>query len=339
MTAPDATIAPIARANPLRVLFVTNYAQARKTSGAAGIFAERQKQSLLELGVDVRSFDLGPSHSPFALFRSWRELRREIRRTQPDLLHAQYGTIVGAVSVLTGHPTVITFGGGDLQHGAVSWLRAFIGHSLSNFAILFAKANICVSERMRQAMWWRRKSAYVIPHGVDVNLFTPGSRDDARAVLGIKRDARVVALDGARDPRMKGLDIVRAAVEIARETLPNVELFVIRNVPPEQMPLVDRAADALICASKSEGSPNVVKEALACGTPVIAVPVGDVEERLRGVEPSAIVDRTPEAIAKAIVEVTRDPRRCNGREKVMALSLERTAERVIAVYEKALGRS
>jgi glycosyltransferase involved in cell wall biosynthesis len=192
---------------------------------------------------------------------------------------------------------------------------------------------------MRQAMWWRRKSAYVIPHGVDVKLFTPGSRDDARAVLGIKRDARVVVLDGARDPRTKGFDVVSAAVEIAKQTLPDLELFIIRNVAPEQMPLVDRAADALICASRLEGSPNVVKEALACGTPVIGVRVGDIEERLRGVEPSAVVDRTPEAIAKAIVDITRNPRRCNGREKVMDLSLERTAERVVAVYKSALGRS
>lgn len=338
LNALDATIAPVAHADPLHVLFVTNYAQARLRSAAAGIFSERLKASLLAKGVDVRTFDIGMSHSPVSLFRSLIALRREIRRTHPDLLHAQYGTVVAAVCALTFHPTVITFAGGDLQHGAVPWLRSFTGHLMSNLAALFAKANICVSERMRQAMWWRRGSTYVIPHGVDVDIFKPGSREDARAFLGINRNARVVALDGARDPKTKGLDIVSEAVEIAKKELPDVELFVVRGLTPEQMPLVHRAADALICASKLEGSPNVVKEALACNTPVIGVHVGDIEERLEGVEPSAVVDRNPQAIAQAIVDITRTPRRCNGREKVLDLSLERIAERVLEVYKKAAPR-
>jgi glycosyltransferase involved in cell wall biosynthesis len=334
----------------MRVLFVTNYQQVRARSSAAGIFVEREMQSLRDLGVDMSEYDIGASYAPRALVRGWRGLRAEIRRTRPDLLHAQYGTIVALIAVLTMHPTVITFGGGDLQPGEyhsgapgaqprlavpLSWLRSYAAIVLSHAAALLAVRMICVSERLRSALRWRRGAAAVIPRGVDLAFFSPGSRDEARALLGWDPRARVVLTDGGRDWKTKGLDITTAAVDLAKKSLPDLELRVIRDIPPHQMPLLYRAADVLVCASRAEGSPNVVKEALGCALPVIGVRVGDVEERLAGVTPSAIVDRTPEAIASAIVELVRDPRRSNGPEVIAPLSRQRTAERILDVYRAA----
>src|SRR5689334_23262391 len=112
--------------SPLRVLFVGNYASARSQSSCAGIFVDRQANSLRQLGVTVETFDIGSSHSPLALLRSWFRLRQTIRAVRPDVLHAQYGTIVSIVTVLTNHPTVITFSGSDLLPGAsISLMRTY----------------------------------------------------------------------------------------------------------------------------------------------------------------------------------------------------------------------
>jgi glycosyltransferase involved in cell wall biosynthesis len=118
--------------------------------------------------------------------------------------------------------------------------------------------------------------------------------------------------------------------------LPNAELQLISNIPHHRMPLLYRAADVLLCASKSEGSPNVVKEALACNLPVVSVPVGDVSERLDGVHPSVVVERDPAVIGEALFEILLNRKRSNGREHVCHLALENIARQVINVYRQAL---
>lgn len=321
----------------MRVLFITNYRGAWAYYPPAGIFVERQADSLRNAGVDVLFFDLGRSHSPLALARRLLELRREIRRSAPDLIHAQYGTLVGLVAALTLHPMVITFGGSDVLVGAsASPVRIYLGIFLSNLASLFARRVICVSDELRRALWWRRRGVVVIPRGVNLQQFRPGPRDEARAELGWDLEARIVLIDGLRDPQNKGLSIARRAIEIVQEELPDTQLVIVEAVQPDRMPVLLRAADALICASRQEGSPNIVKESLACALPVVGVRVGDVPERLAGAEPGGVVDRTPEAIARALVPILRQRQRSNGPEIVRQLSLEAIASRITGVYDEVV---
>jgi glycosyltransferase involved in cell wall biosynthesis len=95
------------------------------------------------------------------------------------------------------------------------------------------------------------------------------------------------------------------------------------------------AADCLVLASSSEGSPNVVKEALMCNLPVISTRVGDVESLLAGVTPSYIVRDEPEAIAQAVIDCIRLGARSNGREVAANLASEIVARQVLRFYEAA----
>lgn len=335
---PTYRAAPTDEGTGIRILFVTNYRDGWSENASHGTFAERQARSLREAGVDVSSFDIGRSHSPIALLKSLSALRAEIRRVKPDLLHAQQGTVVSLVTALALHPMIITYTGADILPGAsVSKLRVYLGIALSNLSLLRARRAICMTQQMHKAIWWRRSRVTIIPHGVDTTVFTPGSREEARAALGWDPQRPIIMIDGARDPRNKGLDVAEAAARLARVDLPDLELFVSKGISPERMPVYFRAADALICASRQEGSPNVVKEAMACALPVIGVPVGDVPERLAGVEPSVVVARDAAAIARAIVEIARGRRRSNGPRFVEEISLPRIAARVVNVYEQALG--
>ncbi|MDK2742981.1 MAG: GNAT family N-acetyltransferase [Nitrospira sp. BO4] len=322
----------------LHVVVVSNHWGVKTSTPSAGIFVDRQIASLERVGVRISTFDIGASHSPIQIVKKWLELCRLVRRLNPDLVHAQYGTITGFVSTFVSKPAVISYCGNDLRAGAsVSNVRMCLGICLSNMAALRARALICKSTQLRQALWWRRHRAIVIPSGIDLELFTPGPRDIARKQLGWDERNPIVILNVRNDPTNKGLDLAMKAMQIVRSRISEAELRLIENIEPERMPLCYRAADVLLCASLSEGSPNVVKEALACNLPVVSTPVGDVPERLAGVQPSTVVLRDAEAIGEALVKTLLERKRSNGREHVATLSMENVAQRVLDVYQAALG--
>lgn len=323
---------------PLRVLAVSNHWGLAKDLPFFCIFMDRQLNSLKDIGVRIDTFDIGTSHSPFKLFRKCLELRRKVRQLNPDIVHSLYGTISGFLAVCSGQSTVVSFCGNDLLPGAsVSPLRMYFGFLLSNLSALGARGMICKSEELRHALWWRRSQAQIIPNGVDLKVFSPGAQDEARKQLKWDLHCPIVILNAGGDPERKGLDVAEMAMQHVRFRIPEAELHIISGVEPSRMPLYYRAADVLLCASKAEGSPNVIKEALACNLPVVSCPVGDVAERLKGVHPSVIVPRDPQLMGEAIANMLLTKRRSNGREQMLALDLHVVARRVLDVYRSALG--
>jgi len=320
------------------VLVVSNHWGEKASIPWAGIFVDRQISSLERAGVRVTTFDIGRSHSTVHIVKKWLDLRKLVKRLDPDLVHAQYGTITGLVSTFVSKPTIISYCGNDLLGGApISKGRRWLGFFLSNVAALRAQALVCKSAQLRQALWWRQHRAVVIPNGVDLSLFAPGSQNEARKELGWNLENPIAIINAGSDPKRKGVDLVQAAMDFVRVRLPNAELQVISNVEPTRMVLHYRAADVLLCVSRSEGSPNAVKEALACNLPIVSTPVGDVPERLANVQPSIVVSRDAEAMGNALVKILLERKRSNGREHVASLSLENIAQRVLRVYHSVLG--
>jgi len=317
----------------MRIMVVSNHWGVNDTKTFSGHFVDRMIDSLRIIGHEVTGFDVGTNHSPWVLFRQCLALREEARSV--DIIHARYGTIVAFLSVLSGKPAVITFAGSDLLPGAsISKLRTHAGIFLSNFASLFASAIICVSEELQQALWWKKDVAVVIPGGVDLSVFTPGDQMDARKKLGWVGTHPIAIINAARDPENKGLPLALEAMEFVKTAIPNVELKIIEGIQPNDMHLCYRAADVLVSASRQEGSPNVIKEALACNLPVVSTPVGDAKLRLEGVPPSAIVPRDSRLMASALIDILKLRKKCNGREHVLALGLEKVALQVHEVYSK-----
>jgi glycosyltransferase involved in cell wall biosynthesis len=322
---------------PCHVLAISNHWHAKKSNVAAGIFVDRQLRSLKDVGVRISTFDVGTSHSPARLFENWLKIRWTTKQLCPDIIHAQYGTVVALLSVAAGKPAIISFCGADLLPSAsVSVSRRVVGFFLSNVAALFAKRVICKSEGLKEALWWRHRGATVIPSGVDLDLFSPGSQDDARQELGWATGRPTALFSVGGDAKIKGLDLVEAAMKEVRSKIANADLRIISNVDPVQMPLYYRAADVLLFASSAEGSPNVIKEALACNLPIVSTAVGDVPERLVNVHPSAVVPRDPKVFGAAVLKILMTRQRSNGREHAAHFSQETIARQILQVYKSVL---
>ena len=103
------------------------------------------------------------------------------------------------------------------------------------------------------------------------------------------------------------------------------------------MPTLFNAADVLLLTSDREGSPNTVKEAMACNLPVVATDVGDVRSRLDGVANSHVA-ADDDRLADAVEAVLRRGQRSDGRDAIRPLSTERMAERIHGVYAEVLGQ-
>jgi glycosyltransferase involved in cell wall biosynthesis len=174
----------------------------------------------------------------------------------------------------------------------------------------------------------------VVPNGVDVDLFRPIDRAQAREELGWDANSRIALFAANPDVPRKRHWLATAACERAAERLPDVRLEVAVDVTPDRMPLLMSAADCLLITSSIEGSPNVVKEALMCNLPVVATPAGDIAELLDRVEPSWLCEPTEIALAEALVECLSAPCRSNGRQLSSRLDAKKVAGTLFEIYER-----
>jgi glycosyltransferase involved in cell wall biosynthesis len=324
----------------MRILFVVP-GDSSDTAGTSMIFVKRQAESLQREGLEVDSFYLRSRTSPRVLAAEFRRFRGEIKRLNPGVVHAHYGTMTALFAALNAgrKPLVITYRGSDLNGSLrVSKFRSAVGRWMSQAAALRAARIVCVSRGLRRRLWWRRNKVIVLPSGVDAELFRPEARASARARLGWPESDRVVLFNAGRDPRTKRLDLAQAAVEAAKETLPGLRLEIMSGqTGPDAVPTWMNASDCLLVTSDAEGSPTVVQEALACGLPVVSVDVGDIVERLEQVRNTRIVARDPRSIGEALVELVREPLRTNGPEAARDLSLLCIAQRLRELYAEICG--
>jgi teichuronic acid biosynthesis glycosyltransferase TuaC len=319
----------------LRILTVTNM-YPTPSAPMFGIFVEEQVASLRRRGlaVDVLLVN-GVEEGWGAYLRGYGSIRQALRRTQYDLVHAHYvfsGDLLIGQRLLPGvrvPPVVLTQHGIETQIGWTAPLCRWTSRRVTR--------SIATSRRVEQALGL--PDIVILPCGVDTALFQPMPAVEARAALGLPQAARLVLFAGVARRPEKRFDLIEAAVARLRETQPNIQLVVAESEPHERMPLFMNACDVLILASTAEGSPMVVKEAMACNLPIVSVPVGDVEEVIGGTAGCYLAEPNAESLARQLSLALAFDSRTNGREAVMrTLSLDAIATRLEGLYWEMLER-
>ncbi len=298
-------------------------------------FFRQQLDSLAREGVESRTVAVSGSRtvtdtdargrSSFDYVRFYGRVLRASAESI-DLVHANYGLTAPMALAQPRRPVVLSFWGSDLS-GRVG--------QLSRQCARRADAVIVMSEQMAGML---PVDAHVIPHGVDLSVFRPASQRMAREAVGWRHEQKHVLFPYAKQRPVKNYPRAAAVVKaVERELGEPVPLQTLHGVDHERMPDYMNAADALLVTSHHEGSPNAVKEALACNLPVVSTAVGDVAERLDGVNPSFVCE-TDEALQAGLLAVLGRGERSNGRQAVEPLGIDRMGKRLRTVYDSVLSR-
>lgn len=328
----------------LRILVVTNIYPSKRMP-FLGTFVEQQVKGLLQVGVAVEVLFVDREQNGMKeYFGLGKQIHHSCEKFCPDLVHAMFGGIIAETTtrVIRDRPTVVSFCGSDLLGEKLSGpLRKII----SGFGVLASwkaakRANgIIVKSRNLQDALPKSiplSKVKIIPNGVDLSRFKPLDRDKCRQQLGWDLHRfHLLFPTNLGDPR-KRFFLAKAAVEIIKQRGIQVELHQLRGVPHSEVPIWLNASDGILLTSLDEGSPNIVKEALACDLPVVSVDVGDVKERIQKIEGCYIALPEPCDIASKLALLQAGPKRVLGRIAMKDLSLEHVAIRLKKFYQELL---
>jgi glycosyltransferase involved in cell wall biosynthesis len=323
-----------------KVLIVSNMYPTLRDP-AFGKFVEAQVEALRKLGCQQDVLLIQGKNKFVKYLSGIYAIRKRVRSHSYSHVHAYYG-LCGFVAVCQNEvPVIVTYCGSDLNPGFAgrkrARLRSFVIIVLGQLASLRASVCIVRSREMLSRLWWSkaRTRAHIITSGLDLHRFTPTGRLEARRRLGWPLEHPVVlfACADAALPAVKRPELAKAVMEEVRHILPEVELKIVAGRPQEELPNHYNAADVLLLTSANEGSPNVVKEALACNLPVVSTRVGDVPELLAGLKNCYVCLPNAVDLASKVIEVLGSRERTNSRDRMKAYSLERTSVAILNAYQ------
>jgi glycosyltransferase involved in cell wall biosynthesis len=293
-----------------------------------GPFVRDLVEGVRASGVDVHVLAFDGRTRRRAYAEAALTLRRTLRRGRFDIVHAHYG-LTGMVALAQqSAPVVVTFHGSDA--GYIRW-QAWVSW-------IVARCTTPVFVSMDGARRLRCTQATIIPEPVNVDLFRPRPREEARRSLGWSADGRYVLLPGARRNLRKGPELFDAVVRKLREHVPNLTDVSLEGFTRAQVADVMNAVDVTLMTSLFEGSPVAAKESLACMTPVVSVPVGDMPELLADLPGCAVAPRNPVALADAVLGAFESGSSPAFRQRAEEYSSTRIAKRVVDVYRAVLER-
>jgi teichuronic acid biosynthesis glycosyltransferase TuaC len=322
---------------PLRVLTVTG-AYPTDEKPHSGTFIRSQVESLRSMGLDMEVLHPRAGPTVFRYVAALIEVRRKITQQQLDIVHGHYGLwcLVGRMQWAT--PVVASFLGDDLL-GTVTASGSYSAKSrvvarISRWLSRHVDAVVVKSEQMSRLIVG--SNVYVIPNGVDFDLFHPLPRAEARALLGWDEDRKYVLF--GNDPRIpvKGFPLAETAIEHLRRGGVDATLVVATGLPQSALVRYMNASNVLLLTSAAEGSPNIVKEAMACNLPVVATDVGDVAQVIGRTAGCQVCSQDPEAVASGLAQALNHPGPTTGREDIGHLEQSVVAQRIIEVYDHVL---
>lgn len=309
----------------MKVLFVSS---GNINEGISPII-KNQGESLKANGVTLEYFAIeGKGFKGY--FKNIFKLSKFLKPKDYDIVHAHY-SLSGMVAALSGAKSlVVSLMGSDIHNQSGGIWRVII----RLFQRFRSQATIVKSQRMKDKI--NLPQTHVIPNGVDLNHFKPIDQKQARKRVGFDPFKKMVIFVANPNRYEKNFSLAQKAYTYLNRE--DVELHTVYDIDYAMIPYFMNAVDVLLLTSLWEGSPNVIKEAMACNCPIVSTDVGDVNEVIGKTEGCHITSFDPGDVAEKLRMALSFGHRTNGREHIRHLDSNLIAKKIIKIYEDVHGR-
>jgi glycosyltransferase involved in cell wall biosynthesis len=292
----------------------------------AAVAPRQLKQGLERQGIEVDYFPVAGTFSRMNYLKAcWKMFRLSLGGAldQYDLIHAHYGYNGIVARCQFRRPVLVSFMGSDVYRRWEQRLAWLLARMVT--AVHVPGGQMC--ERINFP-------AEVIPYGTDLDIFFPTDQAQARQRLGLPADKKLVLFPyNPERVYHKRPDMIEGAVK----QIEGAEMIAVFGKPPQVVAQYMNACDVMAMASSYEGSPVAIREALACNLPIVSVDVADVKVHLEGVCGCYMCERNSDDMAAKLRLVFADGQRLkDGRERVLNLSLDASAARMLEFYKRIL---
>ena len=324
----------------MRILEVSRYK--KEYSDNILPFVKEQGEAIRAAGCEVEYFLVRGNY-----VKAVKALKEKIREFKPDIVHAHYGLSAITAELQGLVPVVTTFHNGETLNPMVNFASSLMS--------LRAKHVIYVAQHIRDLSYFKAKNYSIIPCGVPMDQCVVMDKAEARKKLGWSDDKKYILFGGAFDNERKNYALLKQAVDILNHTpytvhpTPDIICIEMKGLSRAECVLRMNACDLFALPSHSEGSPQALKEAMACNCPCLATDIADVKY-LFGDEPGHWILRNPrktherwdgdekslDEMVQLLNEALMYEGRTNGWKRILDLELsnEQVAKRIIKIYEE-----
>ena len=308
----------------MRVLFICR----QKTKTNVSPFVKSQAQALIKEGIKV-DFFLIKNNGVFGYLKSIRELIHYSKSREYDIYHAHYSFSGYVACLAKKKPLVVSLLGTDVIKSSLSRSILKIVSSMCDWSGIIVK-----SDQMKNLL--KIKNVQVVPNGVSFDTFHPINQKKARSILNWNFEEKIILFNGHKSNPIKNYALAEKAINLCKK---NIKIVEMKNLDQEKLNLYYNACDVFLSTSLWEGSPNTIKEAMACNTNIISTNVGDVNYLFGKEKYNRICTFDPLEISTTITNALGVNKENNkGRERLIHLSLQGTdvAQKLIKLYHTIL---
>lgn len=307
----------------MKIVFL---ASGNKAVGTVSAFVRSQFESLQQEGQDMSLFPIvgrGWKAYAAAVFR----LRRLVKDVRPDIVHAHYSVcgVVAALATMGTRTKVVVsiLGSFPSKTFKLRWVRFFIKHVW----------DVTLTKSARTANQLGIELP-VVPNGVNLDQFNLIDYSEARRTVGFEDGKKYVIWCSNPSRSEKRFPLAESVVAGIKDA--NVVLYPVYDKSHDEVVKYMCAADVLLLTSSCEGSPNVIKEAMACNCPIVSTDVGDVRWVTQNVDGTYVSDGdAPEALSECLKKALAYNKRTVGRSRIVSegLTAPAVAKRIISIYD------
>ena len=301
-------------------------------------FVTEQGESLRATGCEVDYYLVRGNY-----VKAVGALKAKIREFKPDIVHAHFGLSAITAELQSLVPVVTTFHNGETHRWWVNLLSSLFSQR--------AKHVIYVAQHVRDLSYFKAKNYSIIPCGVPMDQCVVMDKEEARQRLNWDANKKYILFGGAFDNLRKNYPLLKEAVSIIDNLKSTIEVIEMRGLSREQCVLRMNAADVFALPTKNEGSPQALKEAMACTCPIVATDVADIKHLLGDLPGHYVLpnkkgnaawwvgdEHSAEELAELLKQALAFKGRTEGRKRIVELGYtnEQIAEKLVNIYEHIL---